>query len=401
MVVVGGGAIGVSIAYELARRGARVTLLERGGLGRGCSAGNAGLVCPSHSAPLATPAALREGMRSLVRADSAFSIRPRRATLDWLVRFAAACRKADVHRATDAIRSLSIASLELHAELAALGTGFERRGTLSVYETEERFAAGRVEAARSGLRSRVLEGAEAAALEPALAGSIAGGILFPDEAHLDPSRYVEAVAEAAAAAGADLQTGVEARALESGSVVTSRGSLHPRAVVVAAGVWTAPLARTAGVDVPVTGGRGYHLDLAPLPGDPRVPTLLQEARCALTPLEGRLRVAGLLDIVGRELQVDQRRIEALRRAAARVLGHDGREVIDVWAGLRPCAPDGLPVIGRPSGLPGVVLATGHAMKGLSLAPVTGRLVAELVAGEPPSHDLAPFSPDRFRRAGRA
>ena len=398
VVVVGGGAIGVSAAYELARRGARVTLLERDALGSGCSAGNAGLVCPSHSAPLATPAALHEGMRSLVRADSAFSIRPRRDTLRWLARFAGACRNGNVHRATAAIRSLSVASLALHAELAYLGTGFERRGTLSVYETEARFAAGREEAARSGLQSRVLPGVEVTALEQALEGCLAGGIYFPDEAHVDPLRYVEAVGAAAAAAGADLQTGVEVRSLRAGSVVTSRGSLHPKTVVLAAGVWSAPLARTAGVDVPVTGGRGYHVDFAQVAGDPCVPVLLQEARCALTPLEGRLRIAGLLDIVGRDLRVDSARVEAVRGAATRVLRRDSREVIDVWAGLRPCAPDGLPVIGRAAALPGLVLATGHAMKGLSLAPITGRLVAELVGGEPPSHELAPFSPDRFRRA---
>jgi D-amino-acid dehydrogenase len=115
----------------------------------------------------------------------------------------------------------------------------------------------------------------------------------------------------------------------------------------------------------------------------------------VTPLTGRLRVAGTLEVAGFDLRVSTARVDALRRGAARVLGHDDRAVIDVWAGLRPCAPDGVPVIGRPAGLPSLILATGHAMKGVSLAPVTGRLVAELVAGEAPSHDLAPFSPDRF------
>jgi D-amino-acid dehydrogenase len=334
-----------------------------------------------------------------VRRDSAFSVSPRRETLDWLLRFAAASRNGNVHRATDSIRSLSVASLELHAELAALGTGFERRGTLSVYETDTRFAAGRDEAARSGLAHRVLTGAEVAEVEPALAGGNAGAVFFPDEAHVDPLRYVEAVGDAAASAGADVQTGVQVRSLRPGAVETSHGSLRPKTTVLAAGAWTAPLALGLGLTVPVTGGKGYHLDFAPLPGDLRVPTLLQEARCALTPLPGRLRIAGLLDIVGRDPRLDRTRVDAVRRAAARALGRDDRDVIDVWAGLRPCAPDGLPVIGRPAALGGVVLATGHAMKGLSLAPVTGRVVAELVGGETPSHDLGPFSPDRFRRAG--
>jgi D-amino-acid dehydrogenase len=382
VVVVGGGAIGVTAAYELARRGLRTTLLERGELGGGCSSGNAGLVCPSHSAPLATPAALAEGLRALSRGDGVLSLRPRAGTLRWLARFAASCRRERAERATAAIRSLSLASLALHAELAPLGTGFERRGILSVYETEPRLGAGQREAERCGLASRVLSPAEARTVEPALAGEIAGAVLYPDEAHVDPRRYVEAVGEAAAKAGADIQTGVE---------VHSLGGLRAKTIVLAAGAWTGRLLR----GVPVTGGKGYHVDFAASPGDPRVPLLLQEARSAVTPLGDVLRVAGTLEIAGLDLSLAPGRVDAVRRAAARVLGLAGREEVDVWAGLRPCTPDGLPVIGRPAARPELVLATGHAMKGVSLAPVTGRLVAELVAGERPSHDLGPFSPDRF------
>jgi len=394
-VVVGGGAIGVSAAYELARRGVRTTLLERGVLAEGCSSGNAGLVCPSHSHPLATPGALAEGIRGLLRSDSALSLRPRRATLTWLARFVSACRSGHVEPATDAIRSLSVASLGLHTQLAALGTGFERRGILSVYESEARFAEDRREAARSGLTARVLSPAETRALEPALRGAIGGGIFFPEEGHVDPLRYVQAIGEGAASAGADVQTGVEVRSLARGIVETSRGSLRPETVVLAAGAWTGRLARSAGASIPITGGKGYHLDFAPTADDPRLPLLIQGARSAVTPLAGRLRLAGTLEVAGLDLGRSEARIEAMRRRAARVLGSDGGELIDVWAGLRPCAPDGLPVIGRPAALPNLVVAGGHAMKGISLAPVTGQLVAELVCGDRPSHDLTPFSPDRF------
>jgi D-amino-acid dehydrogenase len=399
VVVVGGGAIGVSAAYELARRGIRTTLLERGELGAGCSSGNAGLLCPSHSHPLATPAAFREGMRSMLRRDAPLSFRPRASTFAWLAQFAAACRNQHVEAATDAIRALSVASLAMHAELAPLGTGFERLGILSVYESEERFADDRREAMRSELPCTVLTPDGARALEPALRGPIAGGIFFRDEAHVDPVRYVRALGEAAAAAGAELDMGVEVRSIAGGKVETDTGSLRPRTVVLATGAWSERLARSAGVAVPITGGKGYHLDFAPRPDDPHLPILIQDARSAVTPLDGRLRVAGMLEVAGVDLRISRARVDSLRRAAARVLRLDERSVIDVWAGLRPCAPDGLPVIGRPAAAPSLVLATGHAMKGLSLAPVTARLVAELVGREPPSQDLTPFSPDRFRRAG--
>ena len=395
MVVVGGGAIGVSAAYELARRGARVTLLERDGLGGACSSGNAGLLCPSHSAPLATPAALAEGIAGLRRRDAALSLAPRPSTVGWLARFARACRNGSAERGADVIRRLSSASLELHAELAPLGTGFERRGILSVYETEARLEHGRHEAARSGLDSRVLSEAETRALEPALRGPVAGAIFTPAEAHVDPRRFVEALGTAAAAAGADVRTGVEVKQVREGAVVTSAGILRPRTVVLAAGAWSGRLARGLGLRLPLTGGKGYHVDYVAAEGDPCVPMLLQEARAAVTPLGDRLRIAGLLEVAGLDLRLDERRAAVLRRAAGRVLGVDGRTEVDVWCGLRPCTPDGLPVIGRPARLPGVVVATGHAMKGISLAPVTGRLVAEIVTGESASHDLTPFGPDRF------
>ena len=388
VVVVGGGAIGVSAAYELARRGLRTTLLERGELAAGCSSGNAGLICPSHSLPLATPAALAEGIRGLTRRDAVFSIRPRRDTLGWLARFAASCRTERAERGLHAIRGLSVASLALHAELEPLGTGFERRGILSVYETEARFAAHAPAGPAQALRPD-----EARALEPALSGEIAGAVYFPDEAHVDPLRYVRAVGEAAARAGAAIETNVEVRSLAP--LETSAGRLRPQTIVLAAGVWSAGLARGLGVRVPLTGGKGYHVDLEPGEGDPRVPMLLQEARAAVTPLPDRLRLSGTLEIAGLDATPSPARVDALRRAARRVLAHDGRRELDLWTGLRPCTPDGLPVIGRAAAAPSLILAAGHAMKGLSLAPVTGRLVAELATGETPSHELGAFSPNRF------
>ena len=400
VVVVGGGAIGVTAAYELARRGARVTLLERGDeLAAGCSAGNAGLISPSHSLPLATPAALREGLRSLGSSGTALGLRPRLRTLPWLVRFALACRTDRAHRGMLALRAFSAASLERHGELAELGTGFERRGILSVYVTDAAFEAARREAASAGLTAEVLPGEAAAELEPSLRAGLAGAVLHPEEAHVDPLRYVQALGAAAASAGADLRTRVEVRALRRRhggvEVETSGGTLRPETVVLAAGAWTAGLARGLGVRVPLTGGKGYHVDLAAEAGDPKLPLLLPESRSAVTPLDGRLRLTGTLEVCGLDATVRPARVDAVRRAAGILRDRDGRGG-DVWAGLRPCTPDGLPVIGRPERAPELVLATGHAMKGIALAPATAVAVAALATGEQPSYDVSAFSPDRFR-----
>ena len=402
MAVVGGGAVGVCCALELARRGARVTLYERGPtVASGCSAGNAGLICPSHSTPIANPTSLHNGLRWMWKRDSPFYLRPRPAVLPWLARFALASRHSEEGAA--AIRELSLASLELHAELGdELGTSFERTGTLNVYETNEGLEAEARAAARSGLPFEVFDADGTRALEPALVGPAVGSIRYPSEGRVDPRRFVEAVAAAAAAAGADIRTDTEIRALDR---------LGAETVVVAAGAWSKRL-----VKLPLEGGKGYHVDYERSEDTPRIPAWVQETWTIATPLPaleawpaepatpgvrtgppsaspGRLRLSGTLELAGLDLSVSERRVDKIRAGGERWFrGLRSTRVLETWAGLRPCLPDGLPAIGR---LGGVVVATGHAMKGVSLAPVTGRLVAQLLAGEPPDHDLALFRPDRF------
>jgi D-amino-acid dehydrogenase len=408
VVVVGGGAIGACCTLELARRGASVTLLERGPeLAWGCSTGNAGLICPSHDEPLANPAALRDGLRWMWKPDSPFYLRPRASVLPWLARFAAASRPERARGAAPLVRELASASLALHAELAAEGleTGLERRGSLNVYESPAAFAAAKraaAEAERNGLRPEVLDGAAARELEPALAVTPAGAVYYPGDAHCNPLDFVHAVGAAAAEAGATIRTRVEAIGLRRRdgrveSVATTGGDIVAGEVVVAAGAWTPLLARELGLFVPVEGGKGYHVDLEPGEGDPRLPVWFQESRVIATPLAGRVRLAGTLELAGLDLSVDRRRVEAILRAGRRgVQGLATRRVLEVWRGLRPCTPDGLPIVGRPAAYGNLVLATGHAMMGLTLAPVTGRLVAEIVTGAEPSHDLLRLRPDRFR-----
>jgi D-amino-acid dehydrogenase len=379
VAIVGGGAIGVCCALELARRGAQVTLYERGpALASGCSAVNAGLICPSHSTPIANPAALRNGLRWMWKRDSPFYLRPRPTVLPWLARFVLASRHSEAGAA--AIRELSAASLELHAALGAeLGTSFERTGTLNVYATHEGLEAEARVAARSGLPFEVFDADGTRELEPAVVGPAAGSVRFPREGRVDPPRFVEVVGRAAAAAGAEIRTDTEVRSLEE---------LPEQTVVIAAGAWSKRL-----VPLPLEGGKGYHVDFERSQDDPRTPIWLEQTLTVATPLPDRLRLAGTLELAGLDLTVSQRRVEAIRTGGERWLRRlRSRKLLATGAGLRPCLPDGLPAIGRRGR---VIVATGHAMKGVALAPVTGRLVAQLVAGEQPDHDLALFRPDRF------
>jgi len=406
VAVVGGGAIGVCCALELARAGARVTLLESGGdVGTGCSAGSAGLICPSHAAPLATRKALLMGLRWSLKSDGPFALRLRPSLLPWIARFAASCTPARERRSTELLRMLSDASLTLHRQLAEeLGTGVEQLGTFNVYETRRGFESGRREAAEhahAGLDVRVLDGREACDFEPALVGPVAGAVYYPGELSGDSHEFVSVVGRAAQDAGVDVRTGVEVLRIrgDAGRIVqleTSTGPVAPDVVVLAAGAWSRRLAHGLRLSLPIEAGKGYNLEFARGDGDPRVPVFLQEARVIATPFARALRVAGTLELTGLDSTIDRRRLAAVERAGRRrVRGLAERPHVSVWSGLRPCAPDGLPIVGRPRRYENLVVATGHAALGFTLAPLTGRLVAQLVGDERLDHDIAQLHPDRF------
>lgn len=407
VAIVGAGALGLMTALELTRRGVRPVILERGAdVLAGCSAGSAGLLSPAHSAPLSTPGVVREGLRHMLRKDSPFSMRPRPQLVPWLVRFMLAARKERVRIATELIRDFSFASLELHKRLAAEGldTGLEILGAINAYESEKAYAAGIVEAedlSAHGIKTQVMSAEEVREFEPALSDGVVGGVFYAEEAQCDPERFMLAAAAAAVDAGAVLCTRAEVldAKVSRGRVVsldTTIGEVRPGELVVANGAWTVELSRQLGLRIPVEGGKGYHVDLAPAETDPSVPVYLQEARVIAVPYANRLRLAGTLQLTGLSMRMDQARVRATLGSGIRTLrGIDAGRVTEVWRGIRPCTPDGLPILGRSERLQNVVFATGHAMKGLHLAPETGRVVSQVVVGEEPTRDLAPFSPDRF------
>lgn len=405
VLVIGGGVIGVSAAWYLASRGRGVTLLDRGGIAAGCSHSNAGLVVPSHSIPLAAPGMLGKGLRWMCDPESPFYIKPR-LDLDlaaWLWRFARSCREDRVRRAIPLLRDLSRASVALFEELAGrIDFGFTRRGLLLVYRSERGFEEGREEArvlSEAGLAVRILEAPRE--LVPALREGTAGGVHFLEDAHLDPLRFVRQLAARAELKGVEIRTETEVlgfgRARGRIEIVrTTRGDFRPAEVVLAAGSWSPAVARGLGLRIPIQPGKGYSVTVPSPPDAPRIPLILGEARVAVTPIGNLLRFAGTLELAGMDLSVNRRRVKAIRRAAREYLsGTDGLEPAEVWRGLRPCTPDGLPLLGRPAGLSNLIVAAGHAMVGLSLGPVTGQIVAQLACGERPPFDLALLSPDRF------
>lgn len=408
-VIVGGGVIGAACAFELARRGAGVTVLEREqDVGQACSYGNAGLVGSALGLPLATPGALREGMHSLFDRDAPLHIPLRPELLPWLTRFALACRRDRYEHGLTALTPLGVDSFQMHLEYAASGirVGLTHRGAVLTWESDATFEAGVRALRAAGAGLTVLDRSQSSELVPALEGDLPRAAIDQDIAHCDSRQWTLGVAAAAMELGARVRRGVRVQRLlvsdgRVRGVATDDGDVTAGVTVVAAGVWTDQLLSGTGVRLTLEGGKGYHVDLAPDAHDPSLPVYLQDAHVVATPLPGRLRLAGTLDLAGFDAAVDRRRADAVLASACRSLGGlRERRVEEVWAGLRPCTSDGLPVIGPTGAAEGLLIATGHAMVGLALAPVTGKLVAELASGAPPSHDISALSPDRFPRARR-
>ncbi|WP_161958571.1 NAD(P)/FAD-dependent oxidoreductase [Ornithinimicrobium cavernae] len=403
VIVVGAGAVGAATAAELSRRGRSVLVLDRGpDWAAGASWGNAGLLCPSHAGPWASTADVAQGIRWMTRPDSPLGVRPQPVLVPFLGRLLA-MSASRVAESRSLSRELCLQSLGMHEELAAeADTGFRRDGLLDTYWTEAGLARGHAGAAEhltNGVTCQVLDRDAVREAEPHLAEDVVGGVLFPDEAHCEPAAYVRAEADRAVGAGTRFVGRAEVLDADSSSrdvrLRTTQGTFAADEVVVAAGSWSRPLARRLGTRLDLQPGKGYTVDLtagerAPL----QRPLMLQEARVAVTPLQGRLRLAGTMEFAGFDDSINRRRVDAVLRSGGDALpAWSAATVQRIWSGFRPCTPDGLPLIGRLPGEPRITLATGHAMLGLTLAPVTGVLVADLL-DERPDPRLAALAPTR-------
>jgi len=410
VLVIGAGVVGAAVAHELAARGAGVTVVDEGpDVGHGCSYANAGLLAPAHVEPLTTPQNLAAGLRYLLRRDSPFHLSPSPRLAPWLVRFAAASTPARARRLTALLRELAWESLAQHRAYAAAGwrTGLSDSGSLDVYLTLERFATATAGAAGSdgGHGVRVLTAEQARELVPGL-GRVAGAVLHEQDATCDTQAFARAALAAATGAGATVRWGTHVRRLEPhGGGLRAEldagpggaGTVTPGAVVVAAGLGSTRLLRPLGVRLPMTGGKGYVIDVPPQAGPPMALTF-KELKVVATPYPDRLRFCGTMDLGETGDGLVQRRVDAVRRAAAAGLpGVDTGRPVQVWAGQRPCLADGVPAIGPVRSVPGLHLATGHGMWGLVLAPVTAALVAATITQGLRDDRFAPLAPDRFAR----
>lgn len=406
VVVVGAGIVGLSVADALLDRGFSVTVVERESGESGCSFGNGGLIVPSHFVPLAAPGMLVMGMRMMADRRSPFGIaRIDLPTLAWSARFALAGTKKHAERCAPLLRDLNLASREMFTRLAGeMDVPFTRNGLLMLSQTQkaqdgEAHLAD--DANRLGLKTTVLSRDEVAKMEPGVTMDVAGGVFFEDDAHLTPAQFMRAFRARVETRGATFVladvTGFRREGRKVAAVQTGSTEIAADEVVVAAGSWTGELAKAIGLRLPLMAGRGYGITTPEPPQMPRLPSILTEARVAVTPMADGLRFVGTLELAGPVLRPSSPRVEAMRENVTRYYPAFRPEHLSgpVWCGLRPCSPDGMPYVGRTGKAENVILATGHAMMGMSLGPITGRLVSEIVAGDAASLPLELLSPDRY------
>jgi D-amino-acid dehydrogenase len=414
VAVVGGGVIGLCTALYCARRGWRVTVIERHGAERdGCSYQNGGMVVPSHFVPLAAPGMVALGLKWMWNPSSPFYIKPRASwsLADWALKFWQASNVEHVRRAAPLLRDLTLASRECFEELAREEDfGFVKSGILVLCKTqhalEEETAVAR-HAAELGIPAQVLDADGTAAIEPAIRMDVAGSVHYELDCRLAPDRLMASLQRRLQAAGVKFHWNTPVSGFSHASnriraVKTSSGEIEADEFVLSAGSWSPQLARGIGVKLPMQAGKGYSLtlprDSVEKAGAPRMGAILAEARMSVTPIGGAVRFGGTMELAGLNEDINPIRVRGIIDAVPRYYpdikpaDFDG---IRPWRGLRPCTPDGLPYLGRAGGYANLLVASGHAMMGVSLGPITGRLAAGLLSGEAPKIDLSLLSPNRY------
>src|SRR5262245_5355070 len=409
VVVIGGGVIGAACAHFLADGDWRVTVVDRGGFGRACSHANCGFVCPSHVLPLAAPGAVSAALRSMLARSSPFHIRPRLSLglWRWLLRFARRCNRTDMLESARGIDALLRSSRRLYDDLVrdGLDCEWEARGLLFVFRTrhamEHYSATDDLLRKEFGVSARPFFGDVVCGLEPALKPGLGGGWLSESDAHVRPDRLMRSWRAAIEAKGVAIREGCAVTGfVRDGDVAraarTPQGDLAADAFVLATGAWTPFLNSHLGCRIPIQPGKGYSITTGRPARCPVLPMIFEEHRVAVTPMQSGYRLGSMMEFVGYDDSIDPGRIGYLREAAAYYLhAPAGEPVVETWYGWRPMTPDSRPVIDRSPALRNVVIAAGHNMLGLSMAPATGKLVAELLDGREPHIDPRPYSALRF------
>lgn len=409
VVIIGGGIIGLCTAYYLQEEGHRVTLIDQSEINSGASFVNAGYITPSHIIPLSSPGIITKGIKWMFNPESPFYVKPRlnRNFLLWALNFKKSATTAKVEKAIPVIKEINLESRKLFEDLKQnqeLDFHYIHKGLLMVYKTEK---AGESEwnvgqkAIKHGLNAQNLNKSEVQKLGGNVKMDILGGVYYDCDAHSTPGGFMKSMKSYLQQKGVEFRLNepvidIELKGDRIQQILTGQGKYVADEYVLAAGAWSPILAKKIGLGIQVEAGKGYRINVNKKTGI-ETPTILLEAKVAVTPMQGFTRFAGTMELGGINHQINPVRVNAIAKAAQSyypeiVISEEEKK--DASFGLRPCTPDGLPFIGKSKVCKNLVVATGHAMMGWSLGPITGKLVSEIISERKPGLDLDPFHPDR-------
>jgi D-amino-acid dehydrogenase len=421
ITIIGSGIIGLFSAYYLSKEGHVVTIIERTNGDDGCSMGNAGMIVPSHFIPLAVPGMIEKGIRWMFNSESPFYVKPRLSLdlLSWGLKFYQAANNKQVERAMPALRDISLMSKSLYQELAQntnFNFAFEEKGLMMLCKTEHTFEeeiAVAKQANELGLQTKILTIKELHQLEPEVKPEVAGAIFYEGDAHLYPNQLIRNIKNYLGNQGVIFLYNTEVTGFEfekdtikrikikqTEGDTTHNSLLKTHHLIIATGSWSPILADLLKIGLPLQAGKGYSITKEQSEGKKlNIPSILLEARVAITPMSDNLiRFGGTMEIGGLNDKINMNRVNGIIKAVPNYFPDyqiDTPQKEQVWFGLRPCSPDGLPYIGRTQKYKNLIIASGHAMMGLSLAPATGKLVQQIIDNQATTVDIGLYKPERY------
>jgi len=412
VIIIGGGIIGCCSAFYLLQEGHEVTIIDSSDMLDNCSYGNAGYLSPSHFVPLASPGIVKQGLKWMLNSKSPFFVEPRlsRSLFSWGWKFMKSATKEHVERSAVPLRDISLLSKTLYDEIDAMPEFdfyYEKKGMLDIFRTDAAFSHAEDLLKRSlelGLETELLDAKQVQDLEPDVEMDIKGGLHFKCDAHLYPNKLMSDLLRYLKEKGVRMITGEEVTSfMVNGNIIkgvkTKRNEYMGDQVVIASGAWSGQLASKLNLNLPMIGGRGYSMTFEDRSFRFHHPIILSEARVAITPMgENRVRFGGTMEITSLKANPRLNRVWGILESVQKYFPSLELTVPSdqkIWYGYRPVSADGLPYIGRPAKYSNLIIATGHAMLGLSLGAGTGKLVSEIISDKETSISSTAFDPDRF------
>jgi D-amino-acid dehydrogenase len=396
--IIGGGIIGLSTAYYLSKAGGfEVTIFDSTDLSDGCSYGNAGMIVPSHIIPLAQPGMIAQGMKWMLDSKSPFYVQPR-LNLDlmkWGWQFYKNANQKHVDACMPALKDLSLFSKSLYQELHQAGGDFfyEEKGLLMLYQTdkvgEDMIHEGEV-AKKIGLEVDFLSKEEVRKLETGTPTNVIGAVHYKSDAHLYPQKLMAYLKSELQKSNVVIKanTKVNDFILENKkirTVVTDKGEFSTDEVVLCTGSWSPSVAKKLDLSISLLPGKGYSFTFNDKIEKPIIPSILCEGKVAVTPMDNTIRFGGTMEITHTgDTKINPNRIQGIVNTINSfypTMQIEAPKTENIWYGFRPCTPSGMPIIARDKKWQNLVIAAGHGMMGLSLAPATGKLVSEIMADQ--------------------